>query len=319
MQENSGRRTLLAGEDLAANRRVKIESGTVTTPPEVVYADAGEQHIGVTEFAASDGDPVTIRLITAPGTVEISAADSFSVGATLYGAANGQISDTSSGSALGIAAEAATAQNDLVEVMPFAVLSTAAGNVSVADSGGFTAAATVEAALAEIYQNLLSAQATIPIPLGALTYEDGTAFTKQASTTPGFAQLSDKELVLEIPINAAAETAAFCVPVPQDLDDSADIVVHVLAGKDADNDVLTLDCEVYPSAAGDVGNADIQDTAAQAITQAVSELTFTCGADGVLAAPGTLTGILTLGGTNDGDAVYIYGAWVEYTRQALTA
>jgi len=26
-----------------------------------------------------------------------------------------------------------------------------------------------------------------------------------------------------------------------------------------------------------------------------------------------------LGGTNDGDAVYIYGAWVEYTRKIMTA
>jgi len=25
-----------------------------------------------------------------------------------------------------------------------------------------------------------------------------------------------------------------------------------------------------------------------------------------------------LGGTNDGDAVYIYGVWVEYTRKIMT-
>jgi hypothetical protein len=319
MSENAGRRTFYAGEALATNRRVKLESGTTTTPPEVVYADAGEQHIGVTEFAAADGDPVTVRLITAPGTVEISAADSFAIGATLYGADDGQISDTSSGSALGIAVEAATAQNDLVEVTPFAVLSTTAGTVSVADTGGFTTAATAEAALAEIYQHLLSAQATIPIPLGALTYEDGTAFTKQTGTTPGFAQISNAEQVLDIPVDAAAETFAFSIPVPQDLDDSADVLIHALVGKSADLDALTLDCEVYPVAAGDTGNADIQDTAAQAITQAASELVYTCGADGVLAAPGALNAIFTLGGTNDGDAVYIYGVWVEYTRAILTA
>jgi hypothetical protein len=84
-------------------------------------------------------------------------------------------------------------------------------------------------------------------------------------------------------------------------------------------DDLTLDCEVYPCAAGDVANADIQDTAAQTITEAASELIFTCGADGVLAAPGTLSVVLALGGTNDGDAVNIYGAWVEYTRKLMTA
>jgi hypothetical protein len=319
MSENSGLRTFIAGEDLGENIRVKIESGTTMDPPEVVAAGAGEQHIGVTQFAVSDGTAVTVKITATPGTVEVVAADSFSRGAVLYGAASGKVSDTASGSSIGIAVEAATATGDIIEMAPFAVLSSTAGTVSVADSGGFTSATTVEAALAEIYQDLLTAQATIPIPLGALTREDGTYFTKQATTTPGFAQLSDKELVLDIPVDATAETFAFQVPVPQDLDDSADVVIHVLAGKSADNDSLTLDCEVYPVAVGDTGNADIQDTAAQAITQAASELTFTCGNDGVLAAPGALTAVFTLGGTNSGDAVYIYGVWVEYTRAILTA
>ena len=225
MSENLGIKTFLAGEALATNRRVKIESGTTTTPPEVVYADAGEQHIGVTEYAVADAAYVSVRLVNFGGTVEICAADSFSVGATLYGAADGKISDTSSGSALGLACEAATAAGDLVEVLPFAVLSTAAGNVSITDTGGFTSAATAEAALAEIYQDLLSTQASVQVGLGELTYEDGTAFTKQASTTPGFAQLANKELVLDFPVDAAAETCAFSKMLPLDLDATADITL----------------------------------------------------------------------------------------------
>ena len=96
-------------------------------------------------------------------------------------------------------------------------------------------------------------------------------------------------------------------------------MVHVLCGKDADNDVLTLDCEVFPCGVADIANADIQDTAATTVTQTVLELTFTCGADGVLAAPGTLSVVLALGGTNDGDAMYIYGVWIEYTRKTLAS
>jgi hypothetical protein len=320
MRIDGNNRTFTAGEALAAKRRVKIKSGTTTTPPEVVYADAGEQHIGITEYAAASGADVTVRLRTAAGTFECEAADSFAVGAVLYGANDGKISDSSSGSALGVALEAATAAGDLVEVLQDAVLSTTAGNVSVADAGGFTDAATAEAALAEIYQHLVTAQATIPVPLGSITQEDGTALTKQATTVAGFSQLSDKETVINIPVDCTAgESLGFTVPVPQDLDDAADITVHALVGKNADNDTLTLDCEVYPCAVGDTANADIQDTAAQAITQAASELVFTCGADGVLAAPGTLSVVLALGGTNDGDAVYIYGAWIEYKRKILTA
>jgi hypothetical protein len=165
-----------------------------------------------------------------------------------------------------------------------------------------------------------TAQACILVPLNAISQEDGTVLTKQATTVAGFAQLANKEIVIQIPVNCSAgENLQFSTPVPQDLDDAKDITVHVLVGKDADADALTLDCEVYPCAVGDTANADIQDTAAQAITQAASELIFTCGADGVLAAPGTLSVVLALGGTNDGDTVYIYGAWVEYSRVILTA
>lgn len=312
--------TFTAYGALGEKLRVKIKSGTTTTPPQVELAGAGEQHIGTTEFAVADGGQVSVKLRTASGSHEMIAADSFAVGAVVYGAASGKISDNSSGSAIGTAKAAASGVGSVVEILPFNVLSTTAATVSIADAGNFTAAATVEASLQEIYQDALSVQATIPVPLAAITREDGTALTKQASTVAGFAQVADKEIVIDIPVDCSAgEALGFSIPVPQDLDDAKDITVHALVGKAADLDVLTLDCEVYPVAAGDGANADIQDTAAQAITAAISELVFTCGADGVLAAPGTLSGVLTLGGTNDGDAVYIYGVWVEYAKKILTS
>jgi hypothetical protein len=180
--------------------------------------------------------------------------------------------------------------------------------------------ATLASSVEDLAVDAETAQACILVPLAAITQEDGTALTKQATTVAGLVQLANKEVVIDIPVNCTAgENLQFTAPVPQDLDDGEDITIHVIVGKDANNDSLTLDCEVYPCAVGDTANADIQDTAAQAITQAASELVFTCGADGVLEAPGTLTAVLALGGTNDGDAVYIYGAWVEYTRKILTA
>ena len=318
---NEGIKTFKAGEDLEARRRVKIESGTVTTPPEIVYADAGEDFIGVTEYAVSDGDPVAVKMQNAQGTFEIECLVDSAIarGTVLYGAADGRVSDASSGTAQGIALQAAGADYEHIEVAPWNVKSTTAGTVSLADADGHTGETTVEAAITELYEQIHIAQKTIPIPLGAITMEDGTALDKQATTVAGFAQLSNAELVIDIPVDCSSgEALGFSIPVPQDLDDSADIEIHVLAGKDADNDTLTLDCEIFPCAAGDTANADIQDTAAQAITQAASELVFTCGNDGVLAAPGTLTGILTLGGTNDGDAVYIYGVWIEYTGKTLS-
>lgn len=315
---NEGVRTFKAGEDLEAKRRVKIESGTTNDPPEVVYADAGEDYVGITEYAVLDGKDIAVRLITCPGTFEVEVAVSSAIarGTVLYGAADGKLSDASSGSAQAVALEAAGAGGDHLECLCWSVKSTTAATVSLTAG----AEATVEAEIAAMLVDMETAQATIPIPLGAITMEDGTVLTKQATTVTGIAQLANKEQVITIPIDCSSgESLGFTVPVPQDLDDSEDIVVHVLAGKGGALDVLTLDCEVYPCGVGDTANADIQDTAATTITEAASELTFTCGADGVLAAPGTLSVILALGGTNDGDAVYIYGAWVEYTRKLLAA
>jgi len=315
-----GKGTFTANGALGARVRVKLTSASATDPPQVEVAGSGEQHIGYTEFAAASGALVTVVGRLGNFVQEAVAAEAFAVGAVLYGAASGKVKDTSAGSAIGVAVEAAGGDGEIVRIIDFAVLSTTAATVSIADAGDFTAETTVEGALQEILQGLLTAQGTIQVPLGSITREDGTALTKQATTVAGYEQLSDKETVITIPIDCTAgENLGFSVPVPQDLDDTADITVHVLAGKGGALDSLTLDCEVYPSAAGDVGNADIQDTAAQAITQAVSELVFTCGDDGVLAAPGTLSVVLALGGTNDGDAVYIYGAWIEYKKKVLTS
>ena len=320
MPTNAGYRTFIAGEALPAHRHVKINTNVASSPPTIVFADAGEQGVGFTETAAASGATVAVRLTTAPGTVEVEAADTWALGAVLYSANDGKVSDSSSGTAIGQAMAAATGAGDIIEMVPYVVASTIAATVSVADTDNFTDETDAEACLAEIYQGLLTAQATIPVPLGAITMEDGTVLTKQGTTVTGIAQLANKEQVILIPIDCSAgETLGFTVPVPQDLDDTADITVHVLAGKGGDLDTLTLDCEVFPCAVGDTANADIQDTAAAPVTLAASELVFTCGADGVLEAPGTLSVVLIVGGTNDGDAIYIYGAWVEYTRKILAA
>lgn len=116
MQVNLPARTFTAGAALEARRCVKIKSGTTTTPPEVEYAGAGEAHIGITEYAAASGALVAVRLNGA-GTHEATAAEAFAAGASLYGAANGKVADTASGTALAVALEAATADGDIVEIL----------------------------------------------------------------------------------------------------------------------------------------------------------------------------------------------------------
>lgn len=195
-----------------------------------------------------------------------------------------------------------------------------AAGLAIADAGSFTAATTMEAALQEVYQHLLSAQKTVSVPLASITREDGTALTKQATDVAGFSQIGNKEVVINIPVDCSAgEALAFNVPMPRDLDDTKDVIVDVLVSKAANLDALTLDAEAYFVAAGDLGNADAQDTAAQTIVAAGTVLSFTCGADDVPAAPCAVTVVLTVGGVNDGDAIYIHAAWVRYTAKLLTS
>lgn len=105
-------KTFTSGEALAEKRRVKISGSTV------VYADAGETGIGVTEFAVLNDEDVTIRLDNAGGTMEMTAAGIIAAGAVFYAAADGKISTTQNGEQIGTAITAATDDGDIIEVMP---------------------------------------------------------------------------------------------------------------------------------------------------------------------------------------------------------
>jgi len=111
-QYNSGLKAFTSGEALAARRRVKKSSGTV------VYADAGEEFIGVTEHACASGEVVTVKLHNVSGTFKMTASEAFAVNTVLYGAADGKVADTENGSAQFYSLEAATADADIVECLP---------------------------------------------------------------------------------------------------------------------------------------------------------------------------------------------------------
>lgn len=309
--------TFTAGEDLAAHRRVKIETGTTADPPEVVYADAGEQHIGVTTAGADDGKLVDVKPRNESGTIEIEAADSFAIGADLYGAADGKISDTSSGSAIASAVEAATAAGDVVEVMQFAVLSTTAATVSYADAGGQTTAATMEAVGGEVYTHILSAQNFIPVPLTAWMIGDGTntvSFGGPATDPILDMTNGDTDSALRFTWAAASVVPIITqISLPPNLDVASDVVLHLWAGKDADANTVTLASDAYFN----VGDTKVEDVTAT-IAQTAAETIVTIAAADVPAGAQTLTIELTPS-AHAGDALYVYASWIEYTGVLLTA
>jgi hypothetical protein len=105
-----GIKTLTAGEALAAYRRVKLSSNTV------VYSDAGENFIGITEDAAANGAGVAVGLLGGR-TFKCVAAGAVTAGADIYGAADGKVDDAVVGLKIGVALEAALAANDVIEVL----------------------------------------------------------------------------------------------------------------------------------------------------------------------------------------------------------
>lgn len=116
---NEGIRSYTASGAVTAHGRVKIASGTTTTPPQVALAGLGEQHIGIAEFAAADGELVSVRLRNYNGTVEAIAATSISIGTALYGASGGKVSSVSSGTTIGFNNEASTADGDIIEIIQY--------------------------------------------------------------------------------------------------------------------------------------------------------------------------------------------------------
>lgn len=332
MTENAGYKAFVAGTDLAVARRVKIVSGTTTTPPQVEYAGAGEQHIGVTQQSCAAGAYIPVRLRTVAGTEEVEAAGAFAVGAVLYGAADGKIDDTAAGSAIAQAIEAAGSAGAIVEVLEYAVLSTTAGTTSLADAGGFTAAATVEAALAEVYQGLLTARRLIPIRLGSLVLGSSGAplavFADGASATPGLELTNSKAITVRWNNHATPTPVATSIPMPLDLDDSKAVVAHFLVSKTGATvgDATTITVAAYEQIPGALHDADTDFGGAtgavtgNATAKTIADLTRTLAAADIHAAPAAITLLFgPTAGTLGTDDALLHGAWLEYSAKLLTA
>lgn len=191
----------------------------------------------------------------------------------------------------------------------------AASAVSVADAGTFTAQTEVEAALQEIYQDLISAQHIIAVPLTAITEEDGTILTTfGAGATPGIQQLSNKEVVLAWDGNATPGACAVNIPfVDPRIDATGDVIVHFLAKMAGATDTPVLVMEAY-FGAGDTDCAGTDDEVDGGT--ALTEYTMTIAAADVPSAPSSLTLVMTpTAGQMDTDELHLYALWLEATSK----
>ncbi|MBE0568733.1 MAG: hypothetical protein IH577_03535 [Deltaproteobacteria bacterium] len=322
--------TFTANGALGARVRVKLTAGSATDPPQVEIAGAGEQHIGYTKVAVASGGLVAVEGRTGSFVKEVVAAEAFAVGATLYGGANGKVQDTSSGSAIGEAVEAAGGDGEIVRMIDFGVLSTTAATVSVADTGTFTDAATVEAALAEIYQGMLTAKGIIDIPMPVISSAGVAlaAFVSADSVTGGYC-VTAKGMGIRWNNHATPGPAvASKVMVPPDMDVAANATLHILAAKTGATigDATKFTIGAFNNVVGAAYDADNTfggDTDAMVgdeTAKNVQHLTRTLALADLEAYPAAIE--LTLkpkDGTLGTDDVILLAAWIEYKKKVLTA
>lgn len=111
-QQDDTTRTFTAAEAISAWTRVGITSANA-----VYVAPLTNVDVGVAQHDAASGDQVSVKLYKP--TFSMMAAGAITAASPVYPAASGKVSGSSTGTALGAAVEAATADRDVIEIAQF--------------------------------------------------------------------------------------------------------------------------------------------------------------------------------------------------------
>lgn len=217
---------------------------------------------------------------------------------------------------------------DSAVVTPAAI---AASAVTVADSGTIFTATDAEAALLEVKAiadanlvDLTSTQAFISVPLATLR-ESTTSAVPNAAANGGLLA-SDSTPILNS-TNADTDGAyrltwaasnsdaiQFQTATPPDLDDTADVVIHLYGNWDGSTDItaaMASDCYFG------VSDTKVEDTVTLSSGTTLDEYEITIAAADVPASSYTINCELTPG-AHTTNILYVYAIWIEYTRKQLT-
>lgn len=198
-----------------------------------------------------------------------------------------------------------------------------ASEIAITDSGGFTAQTTIEAALAELYQNLFSTQACIQLPLSMwretssndIINAAGNGGILATDTTPAFETVNgDTDGQLRL-LWAATNVDAIATQIvlPPDLDRTADMTLYVRGIMASTNDTPVIDIDTF----FDEGDTKVSD-ATTAFGSTVANETATIAAADIPDTATTMSIELTPG-AHGTDTLAVYAIWLQYKRKLLTS
>jgi hypothetical protein len=203
----------------------------------------------------------------------------------------------------------------------------AASAISAA-AGGLAIPANTQLALAEIYQNILSAQGIIPIPTPYFSAA-GVAlavFADGASDVPGFC-VTAKGMGVRWNNHAAPLPVAAKVLVPPDADITADMTFHAITAKvgATAGDLTKLTIEVFNNVVGALYDADTDfggdtDAMINASTKTIQHVTRALALANLAAYPNLMEiTIKPKAGTLGTDDLIMFGAFIVYQKKLLTS
>lgn len=177
----------------------------------------------------------------------------------------------------------------------------------------------------DLASDMESAQTFIPLDITALR-EIATNDIQNRAACGGFLALDSTPTLKRV--NVATDRALRVTwvagnvdevqfpPVswPPDLDPSADVVVHLLVARSASTD----DCQIDVQAFEGVGDTEMGEKTQALTTTDLTEVTATLAAANITGHPGFLN-LSLVPDAHTTDDLYLYAAWIEYTRKLRTS
>lgn len=122
---------------------------------------------------------------------------------------------------------------------------------------------------------------------------------------------TDKALRVTWTAEADTDEAQFPpVPMPPDLDATADVTVHLLMAMEDTNDTPTVDVQAFDA----VGDTEMGGATGAVTGTSVAEYSVTLSAANIGGHPTGFLNIALVPAAHTTDDLYLYAAWIEYTR-----